>query len=105
MDPNLRYCCAAALYSGTGFRREFDIDRFAVRLVGKFEVRAVAPGSVGGTGAPSFAALHHSLQNRAFAETLDLLKVSSEFEEASRLAFQGGIPRNGTDSAFRNRNT
>jgi hypothetical protein len=48
---------------------------------------------------------HHSLQNRAFAETLDLLKVSSEFEEASRLTFQGGIPPNGTDSAFRNRST
>jgi hypothetical protein len=87
------------------FRREFDIDRFAVGLVGKFEVRAMALGGVGGTGAPGFAALHHSLQNRTFAEILDLLQTPSEFQEALRVAFQGGIPYNGTDSTFRNRNT
>ena len=102
---NLRYCCAAALYSGARFRREFDIDRFAVRFVGKFEVRAVALGGVGGAGALGFAALHHSLQNRTFAEIFDLLQASSEFQKALRVALQGGISCNGTEAAFRNRNT
>jgi len=40
-----------------------------------------------------------------FAETLDLFQTSSEFQEALRLAFQGGTPFHGTDSAFGNRNT
>ena len=87
------------------FRRELDIDCFAVGLVRELEVGTVALGGVGGTGALGFAALHHPLQHGTFAEILDLFQISSEFQEALRVAFQGGIPCSGTDSAFRNRNT
>src|SRR5437016_5504595 len=50
----------------------------------ELEVRTVALGGIGGTGALGFAALHHPLQNCAFAEILDLLQASSEFQEALR---------------------
>jgi len=53
-------------------RRELDIDRLAAGFVGKLEVRSVALGGVGGTGALGFTALHHPLQNCTFAEILDL---------------------------------
>jgi len=65
----------------------------------------VALGGIGGTGALGFAALHHPLQNCTFAEILDLFQISSEFQEALPVAIQGGIPCDGTDFAFRNRNT
>ena len=81
------------------------MDRFSVGLVGKLEVRTVALGGVRGTGALGFAALHHPLQNCTFAEILDLFQASSEFQEALRVAFQGGIWCKGTDSAFGNINT
>ena len=73
-------------------------------LVGKLEVRTVALAGIGGTGALGFAALHHPLQNRTFAEILDLFQASSEFQEALRVAFQRGIPLDSADSAFGNRN-
>ena len=52
-----------------------------------------------------FAAFHHSLQNCTFAEILDLLQASSEFQEALLVAFEGGVPFNGAGSTFGNRNT
>jgi hypothetical protein len=65
----------------------------------------VTLGSVGGASALGFAAFHHPLQNCTFAEILDLFQASSEFQEALRVAFQGGIPWDSADSAFGNRNT
>ena len=52
-------------------------------------------GGVGGTGSANFASLHHPLQNRTFAEILDLFEPPSEFQEALRVAFQRGIPFDG----------
>jgi hypothetical protein len=37
-----------------------------------------------------FAALHHPLQYRPFAEALQLIETSFEFVEALRVAFQLG---------------
>jgi len=37
-----------------------------------------------------FAALHHPLQHRPFAEVLEFLKTPFEFREALRVAFQEG---------------
>src|SRR2546425_12333524 len=102
---NLRYCCAAALYSGAASRESLTLTVLPVGLVGKLEVRTVALGGVGGTGALGFAALHHPLQNCTFAEILDLFEASSEFQEALCMAFQGGVPLDGTASVFGNRNT
>src|SRR5438445_6574715 len=101
---NLRYCCAAALYSGAASRESLTLTVLPVGLVGKLEVRTVALGGVGGTGALGFAAFHHPLQNCTFAEILDLLQASFEFQEALRVALQRGVRFNGADSAFGNRN-
>jgi hypothetical protein len=64
----------------------------------------VTLSGVGGTRAAGFATLHHPLQNCTFAEILDLLDSPSEFPEALRVAFQGGIPFDGAVPAFGNKN-
>src|ERR1700680_4551138 len=102
---NLRYCCAAARYSGAAWVESLTLTVLPLAFVGKLEVGPVALGGVRGTGALGFAALHHSLQNCTFAETLDPFQASSEFQEALRVAFQGGTPCSGTDATFRNRIT
>jgi hypothetical protein len=66
--------------------------------------RTVALAGVGGTGALGFTAFHHPLQNGTFAEILDLFQAPPEFQEALRVALQGGIACVGADSAFGNRN-
>jgi hypothetical protein len=55
------------------------VDGSAVDLVSKLEVGTVALGGVGGTGALSFATLHHPLQNGALGEILDLFEALSQF--------------------------
>jgi hypothetical protein len=60
----------------------------------------VALGGIGGTGALGFAALHHPLQNCTFAEIVDLLQSSSEFQKALCVTLQGGIPRDWADFAL-----
>ena len=80
------------------------MDRFAVGLAGKLEVRTVAPARIGGTGTLGLAALHRPLQNRTFAETLDLFDPPSEFQEALGIAFQRGIRFDGADSVLGNKN-
>src|SRR6266550_2668017 len=102
---NLRYCWAAALYSGGRFRGKFHIDCFAIGFVGEFEVGPVTLRGVGGTGTAGFAALHHPLQNRTFAEILDLFEPSSKFPEAVHVAVQRRIPLDRAGSALGNRNT
>jgi hypothetical protein len=84
---------------------ELDVDRFAVGLIGKLEVGAVAFGRVGGAGALSFATFHHPSQNCTFAETVDLFEAPPEFQESLHVPFQGGILRNWAASAFGNKNT
>jgi hypothetical protein len=59
----------------------------------------VTLGSVRGAGALGFAAFHHPLENCTFAEILDLFQTSSEFQEALRVAFQGGIPLFGSGNS------
>jgi hypothetical protein len=70
------------------FRRQLHIDRFPIGFVGEFEVRFVTPVRVCGAGATGFAALHHPLQHRPFAEVLDLIEPPFEFVEALRVALQ-----------------
>ena len=86
------------------FWREFDVDGFAVGLIGKLEVGAMALGGVGGTDALSLATFHHSLQNCTFAETVDLFKAAPEFQESLCVACQGSILGDGVTLAFGNKN-
>ena len=89
---------------GHYFASELHVDRFAFGLIRPLEVRSVPFRRVLAASALGFAALHHPLQNCTFAEIVDLLQSSSEFQKALRVALQGGIPRDGAYSVFRNRN-
>jgi len=53
---------------------EFYIDGLAFGLIGPLEVRAVSFSRVLAASALGFAALHHALEKRPFAEILQLLK-------------------------------
>jgi hypothetical protein len=59
---------------GHYFGSEFHIDGFAFGLIRPFEVRSVAFGRVWAASALGFAAFHHALEKRPFAEVLQLLK-------------------------------
>ena len=56
------------------FGGEFHVDRFAFGLIRPLEVRSVAFSRVLTASALGFAALHHPLEKRPFAEVLQLLK-------------------------------
>ena len=53
---------------------QFHIDGFAFGFIGPLEVRSVAFGRVVAASALGLAALHHPLEERPFAEVLQLLK-------------------------------
>ena len=59
---------------GHHFASELHVDRFAFGLISPLEVRSVALGRVMPASAGGFAALHHALEKRPFAEVLQLLK-------------------------------
>ena len=53
---------------------ELHIDRFAFGLIRPLKVRSMAFGRVLAASALGFAAFHHPLEKRPFAEVLQLLK-------------------------------
>ena len=53
---------------------EFHIDGFAFGLIRPLEVRSMSFGRVLAASAVGFAAFHHPLKKRPFAEVLQLLK-------------------------------
>ena len=53
---------------------ELHIDGFAFGLVRPLEIRAMAFGRILAASALGFAAFHHPLEKRPFAEVLQLLK-------------------------------
>ena len=53
---------------------EFHIDGFALGLIRPLEVRSVAFGWILAASAVGFAALHHALEKRSFAEVVHFLK-------------------------------
>ena len=53
---------------------EFHIDRFALGLICPLEIGSVAFSRVVAASALGLAALHHPLEQRPFAEVLQLLK-------------------------------
>ena len=59
---------------GHHFGSEFHIDGFAFGLISPLEVRSMSFSRVLAASALGFAALHHPLENRPFAEILQLLK-------------------------------
>ena len=59
---------------GHHFGSEFDIDGFAFGLVRPFQVRSMAFGRVLAASALGFAAFHHPLEKRSFAEVVQFLK-------------------------------
>jgi hypothetical protein len=59
---------------GHHFGSEFHIDGFALGLIRPLEVRSVAFVRILATSALGFAAFHHPLEKRPFAEVLQLLK-------------------------------
>ena len=59
---------------GHHFGSEFDVDRFAFGLIRPLEVRSMTLSRVVATSALGFAALHHPLEKRPFAEVFQLLK-------------------------------
>ena len=59
---------------GHHFGSEFHIDGFAFGLIRPLEVRSVAFVRILAASALGFAALHHPLEKRPFAEILQLLK-------------------------------
>ena len=60
---------------GCRFLSELHIDGFAFGLIRPLEVRSMAFTSIVGAGALGFAALHHALEKRPFAEVLQLLEL------------------------------
>ena len=59
---------------GHHFGSEFHIDGFAFGLIRPLEVRSMSFSRVLAASALGFAALHHALEKRPFAEILQLLK-------------------------------
>src|SRR5260370_42348146 len=59
---------------GHHFGSEFHIDGFAFGLIRPLEVRSMSFGWVLAASALGFAAFHHPLEKRPFAEILQLLK-------------------------------
>lgn len=59
---------------GHHFGSEFHIDSFAFGLIRPLEVRSMSFSRVLAASALGFAALHHPLEKRPFAEILQLLK-------------------------------
>ena len=59
---------------GQYFASEFHVDRFAFSLIRPLEVRSMSFRRVLAASALGFAALHHPLEKRTFAEILQLLK-------------------------------
>ena len=59
---------------GHYFASELHVDGFAFGLISPLEVRSVSFSRVLAAGALGFAALHHPLEKRPFAEILQLLK-------------------------------
>jgi hypothetical protein len=59
---------------GHCFTSELHVDRFAFRLIRPLEVRSMSFSRVLAAGALGFAALHHPLEKRPFAEKLQLSK-------------------------------
>jgi hypothetical protein len=59
---------------GHYFGSELHIDGFAFGLIRPLEVRSMAFSGVVAASALSFAALHHPLEKRPFAEVFQLLK-------------------------------
>ena len=59
---------------GHHFGSEFHIDGFAFGLIRPLEVRSVAFVRILAASALGFAAFHHPLEKRPFAEVLQLLK-------------------------------
>ena len=59
---------------GHHFGSEFHIDGFAFGLIRPLEVRSMSFGWVLAASALGFAAFHHPLEKRPFAEVLQLLK-------------------------------
>ena len=56
------------------FVSELHVDRFAFSLIRPLEVRSMSFSRVLAASALGFAALHHPLEKRPFAEILQLLK-------------------------------
>ncbi len=59
---------------GHHFGSEFHIDGFAFGLIRPLEVRSMSFGRVLAASTLGLAAFHHALENRPFAEVLQLLK-------------------------------
>ena len=59
---------------GHYFASELYVDRFAFSLIRPLEVRSMSFSRVLAASALGFAALHHPLEKRPFAEILQLLK-------------------------------
>ena len=59
---------------GHYFACELQVDRFAFSLISPLEVRSMSFSRVLAASALGFAALHHPLEKRPFAEILQLLK-------------------------------
>ena len=59
---------------GHHFGSQFHIDGFAFSLIRPLEVRSMSFSRVLAASALGFAALHHPLEKRPFAEILQLLK-------------------------------
>ena len=60
---------------GHHFGSEFHIDGFAIGLIRPLEVRSVAFGRVLAASALGFAAFHHALEKRPFAEVPQLVEI------------------------------
>ncbi len=61
---------------------EFDVDGLARDFIGPLEIRAVPLRRITVAGARWFAALHHSLQDGALQEIVQLVEFLSGLEEA-----------------------
>jgi hypothetical protein len=87
----------------SGFWSELEVDRFAVGLISKLKVGAVAFGRVERTGAPELG--HISSSASALYVCRNSVEVPPEFQEPLHVPFQGGILRNLATSVLGNKNT
>ena len=72
--PQFSILVSGGAKNGHYVASEFHIDGFALGLIRPLEVRSVAFGRVLAASALGLATLHHALEQRPFAEVLQLLK-------------------------------